>query len=241
MEQKISVIMPVYNIMGIKDQAVQAIDSIMRQTIVDDLELVIVDDGSTDGTFEWLARNLNYPHSIKLRGYKKNKGIAPALNECLRHASHELVARHDIDDYSALDRFEIQRNFMNENPDVALCGTGMYVVDTKNRMLQAIRKPTRYNELRNIIKHGCPFAHGSVIFRKSILWDKEGGYDESDDYKYAEDYELWVRMVSKYKCDNIQELLYFHRDHPNKVSIKHGKQQSQATDRIIAKARKLIP
>ena len=129
-KDKISVIMPVYNVNG--EWLREAIDSILSQTYTN-FELIIIDDGSTNDTPDILAEYVQKDSRIKIvKG--EHKGISNALNKGLDVADGEFIARMDGDDISLPERFEKQINYLRQNPDVGIVGTNL-VIFPKERFL----------------------------------------------------------------------------------------------------------
>lgn len=235
----ISVLMPVWNgcSRGKEEFLTKSIESILLQTF-QDWELVIVDDGSTDNTPKVLKRYEDQDFRVRIIRNKTNQKIVRALNRGLQECRAPLVARQDADDYSTITRLEIQKEFLDARPDTALCGTGMYVINEEGKLVMEIRHPCNFDVIKRHLKtSGCPFVHGSVMFRKDIVAEL-GGYSPDPQFEYAEDYELWVRMVAAgHKAENIPDRsLYFHRNHKTKSSVEHRGQQELATRLVMSKA-----
>ena len=241
MSAEISVLMPVYN--GCRNGSDsflrQAIESILNQTF-ENFEFVIVNDGSTDGTSHVLNDYANRDYRIKVINNSSNMKIMKSLNIGLDNCTASYVARQDADDISTVTRLEVQKKFMDDRPETALCGTGMYVIDEENHLVMEIQHPCNYQVLKNSLKSGCFFVHGSVMFRKDAIL-AAGGYSTDQQYLHAEDYELWVRLASKHVIENIpNRTLYFHRDHKSKIGNVFKKEQEIATRRIMDLARRVL-
>jgi len=241
MNPEISVLMPVYN--GCRNNSdsflKQAIESILDQTF-ENFEFVIVNDGSTDGTIHVLNQYAARDKRIKIINNSSNLKIMKSLNIGLQNCSAPLVARQDADDISTTTRLEIEKKFLDDRPETVLCGTGMYVIDEGNHLIMEIQHPCNYQVLRNSLKNGCFFVHGSVMFRKDPII-AAGGYSTDQQYLHAEDYELWVRLAAKYSVENIpNRTLYFHRDHKSKIGNVFKREQEIATQKIIELARKML-
>jgi glycosyltransferase involved in cell wall biosynthesis len=114
---KISVVMPVYN--G-KEYLALAVESILRQTFAD-FEFIIINDGSTDNSAD-IAASYEDPR-IKLLHNDKNLGLIPSFNRGLENSRGEYIARMDADDIAFPDRFKKQVAFLDDHPDIALCGS----------------------------------------------------------------------------------------------------------------------
>jgi glycosyltransferase involved in cell wall biosynthesis len=221
-QPKVAVVMPVFN--G-ETYLRAAIESILGQSF-EDFELVVVDDGSTDGSPSIIK---SYKDS-RLRNYRQsNTGLALALNKGINLSRGAYIARMDADDISARTRLEVQYRFLQDHPAVGLAGTWIWVIDQNGKRLAEKKEPTTPEEIRReMMTYNC-FNHGSVMFRKSVF-EQAGGYSNVyPESQPVEDYALWLRIL-KY-CDgaNIPEYLYFWRQHTGSVSsLEKKKQQEQS-------------
>ena len=189
----------------------EAIDSILNQTF-EDFELVIIDDGSTDGTLTIVQ---SYDDARLRIVRQDNVGLTKSLNRGIALAQGQYIARIDHDDLSLPERFERQVKFLDAHPDVGLLGTACRVIDELRGREWEAQVATSDQALRHaLIKHN-PFFHSSVMMRKSVL-QKVGGYDET--FPYIQDYELWIRIASCAKLANLAEVLTIHRFHRDSVS-----------------------
>ena len=125
---KVSIIMGVYNCKNL-DLLKNSIDSIINQTFKD-WEFIICNDGSTDATLDNLNKLKALDQRIKIITYEENKGLAYALNECIKYADGEYIARQDDDDVSYSERIEKQVKFLENNPQYAVVGTNADVYDS---------------------------------------------------------------------------------------------------------------
>jgi glycosyltransferase involved in cell wall biosynthesis len=202
----ITVVMSVYN--G-EATIVSAIDSICRQTY-SDWDLVIIDDGSTDGTADLLEAVVSCDPRIRLIRNSKNLGLAAALNIGWRQAKGELIARMDADDISLPNRFEKQVAFLANHPEVDVLGTAQESVDANGEVLGYGYRPELHEELASKMYRINPMIHPSVVMRRSFLEALEG-YDESKWLLRAEDADLWLRGYKKFRFHNLQEPLLQYR------------------------------
>ena len=128
----VSIVLPVYN--GERYLAA-SLDSVLAQTY-QNWELVIINDGSTDGTENLI---LNYPDKrIKYLPNDSNKGIIFSLNRGLQESKGVYIARLDADDIALPNRFEKQVEFLSENTDYALCGSYFQTIDSNGRLLKNV-------------------------------------------------------------------------------------------------------
>ncbi len=190
-------------LMGVRDGAAwlsRAIASVLGQTLTD-LELVVVDDGSTDGTAALLSA-VRDPRLVAER--QDRAGLTVALNRALGRARAPLIARLDADDVALPTRLERQRAFLQGHPEVGLLGTAARVVDGSGRDREIIQPPEDDRAIRRALIRRNPFVHSSVMARRALVsW--VGGYDVS--FPVAQDYDLWLRLSSLTRMANLAEPL----------------------------------
>lgn len=206
MKPKISVIMGIYNC---ADTLSESIDSILAQTY-DHWELIMCDDASTDRTYE-LAKSYadKYPDKMKVVRNETNMRLAGTLNHCLKHVTGKYVARMDGDDISVPDRFEKQLEFLENNPQWQVVGTGMLSFDEKG--VRGVRLAEPQPEPHNIVKRN-PFCHATIMMRSNAYKALEG-YRVNRQTRRMEDLDLWIRFFEKgYRGYNLQEPLYMVRE-----------------------------
>lgn len=204
---KISVIMPAYNA---EKYIGEAIDSILNQTY-GDFEFIIIDDGSKDKTAEIVC---SYNDSrIKFVQNEHNLGVADTLNKGIELAQGEYIARMDSDDISMPERFEKQIEFLTDNPDIAVLGTGIRCFGAQNT--ERIFSPSSEQLKVDLLFSSC-FAHPTVMMRSSVIEENNYRYDSA--YSKMEDYDLWCRISEKYKLGALLDILLKYRIHPNQVT-----------------------
>lgn len=210
---KISVIMPIYN--GEK-YLNEAILSVLGQTYAD-FELIAIDDGSNDTSLEILKNFQKKDQRIKLIS-RENQGLVKSLNEGIKIANGEYIARMDADDVSMSERFEKQMAFLENNKDIVLCGTWAKKMDANEGEIGEYSTPITDKEIKKNILFHNPFIHPTVMIRKSVF-AKVGLYNEY--FKHIEDYELWTRIVPRFKTGNLQEFLLKYRITDDGITIKN--------------------
>jgi glycosyltransferase involved in cell wall biosynthesis len=186
----LSVVLPAYNVARFLPRA---LESVLAQTYRD-FELIVVDDGSTDGTLE-IARAFAR-RDPRVRAVSQPHGrIAQALNHGIALARHEWIARMDGDDLMEPGRFERQLTFLAANPDLAATSSLAYYIDEEDRVLGRSRSPltsrrtvARYHRQNRIVA----LNHASAIVRKDAVI-AVGGY--RSEFIPAEDCDLWGRML----------------------------------------------
>lgn len=202
-----SVLMSVY----LKEQPLflrQSLNSIFKQTFEPN-EVILVEDGPlSNGLYAILDEFQSlYPQIIRVK-LSQNGGLGNALNEGLRHCSHELVIRMDTDDICFPDRFEKQIEFMTKHPEVDISSAWLEEFEGDVTNVKTIKKvPASHSEIKTYIKTRNPLNHPAVIFRKSAV-ERAGGYKH---FPLFEDWYLWARMMQcGARFANIQEcLLHF--------------------------------
>jgi glycosyltransferase involved in cell wall biosynthesis len=184
-----------------------AIESILAQTFTN-FEFLIVDDGSTDRSREII---LGYADSrIRLLTLPQNLGLSTALNTGLRAATAELIARQDADDVSEPGRLARQVAVMRARPDLALLGSQALAIDEEGRPVGAVWRCLEPASIGWFGLFDNPFAHTSVVFRKTVAWDELGGFDATFD-PFSQDYALWCRIMRRHGVANMPDRLVRYR------------------------------
>ncbi len=219
-QPQVSVVIPVWN--G-ERYLKQAIESILAQDFTD-LELVIVDDGSTDGSAEIAAGFARDPRlRILTQG---NAGVVAARNTGLRAARAELVAFLDSDDIAQPDRLSKQVAYLLAHPEVAVVGSHITYFDDNHGQLRTQEFPTGSMHVAKALEAGNPLAQPAVMLHKSMAM-AVGGY--RDAFKFgAEDYDLWLRLGEKHPLDNLPEALTRYRIHPESLTHRRRHEQTFA-------------
>lgn len=187
---RISVCLPVYNA---ETTIAEAVRSVLSQTFTD-LELLIVDDGATDHTFDSDNDGLWKDERIILIRDGKHLGLATRLNQMISLAHGEYIARMDADDIMIPTRLEKQVAFMQENPEVDVVSCAAIIID-EHREKVGVR-----NE---------KLMHPTVMGRTE--WFRQNPYNEA--YSGVEDYELWLRVKDHANIAHISEPLMYYREH----------------------------
>ena len=221
MPPKVTVLMPVYN--GerfLRD----AIESMLRQTF-DDFELLIVNDGSTDGSRDLIRSYAD--QRIRLVEHEKNRGIVASLNTGIECACGEYLARMDADDVSLPHRLDAQVAFMEVHPEVGVCGGWMRTIDAHEALWQAAEW---HEQIKIALLFTSAIFHPVAMMRMRLL--TRNRYDE--DFLHVEDYRLWLTLVEQTQLHNLQDVLLLHRIHHGNIGAKYAELQKVNADRCRA-------
>lgn len=229
---RVSVLMPVYN--GERCLR-EAVESILNQTFTD-FEFVIVDDGSTDNTWQILQGYAANEPRIALVRNETNVGLARSLNKGLELARGEYIARMDADDVSLPERLATQVAFLDEHPEVGVVGCAAYVIDAEGSPTSIMRQPTMHGLILWSLCFSTPFIHPTVLLRKAVI-ERVGWYD--DVLSANQDRDLWQRLSSVTRFANLSDAFLSYRIHPGSVSHIHSdiqvRNSAKAGQRMMAK------
>lgn len=202
-----------------------AIHSIQRQSL-NDLEILILDDGSKDSTPEVLKNISLLDSRVRWVRRDESRGLADALNTLISMSRGRWLARMDDDDISHPRRLEIQIKWMRDR-ELDVCGTWY----RRRSMLgnSIARPPVDDATIRAELFFQPPLLHPSVMFHRKVI-ERYGVY--STEYSHAEDYELWVRLAPRVKFGNVPEVLLDYTLSPKQVSRRHNRTQALTARRI---------
>lgn len=217
---KVSVLMPTYNV---EKYIAEAIESILNQTFTD-FELIILDDGSTDGSAD-IAKSFT-DNRIVYHHNDVNLGLANNLNIGLRMARGKYIARMDGDDISLPERFQTQIDFLEAHPDIDLCSCGLQMFGTEDTVWVRESNP---EAVKITMMFYSPVLHATSVWCRESF-EKHNLYYDQNAFP-AEDYELWSRAVFHCKLVNIPQVLYRYRI--------HGIQVTKTDDRRDEKCRQI--
>lgn len=216
---KVALVMAVYN--G-EEYLQDTIDSILAQTY-QPLEIIFVNDGSTDSTREILDSIDD--DRVKTIHLEVNQGVANGLNVGISASEAEWIAIHDADDISFPERITEQVAYIKANPHVVAVGSFIKCIagnhlsdgqiaymkknqDYKNSILS-------WEQIKEELFKGCPITHGSLVMSKEAF-NKAGRYDPC--YRIASDYEFFTRLAAVGPVEIVPKVLYQYRISPNSLS-----------------------
>jgi glycosyltransferase involved in cell wall biosynthesis len=193
---KCSVLLPVYNAGSpLRD----AIESILAQD-ERDFEFLIIEDCSTDESSEVVRSYAQKDSRIRLFFHRQNAGLAATLNEGLREARSDFVARMDQDDVALPDRLSTQLKFLRTRPKVAVAGSFVFHMGRTPEWDRLVRLPVEHTKIVETLNTQNCMYHPSVMLRRGAIVDV-GGYRA--EFRNSEDYDLWLRVSRRHELANI--------------------------------------
>lgn len=184
-----------------------AIKSTLNQTYTN-LEVILLDDGSTDSSLKIAQEFEKHDKRISVISDGENVGLPKRLNQLSRFAKGTYYARMDADDIMFSNRIKVQVEYLLNNSEVDLLGTGLIAIDNTNNII-GLRQGGRLSRvtLKTTLK-GSWAAHPSISGKTE--WFKNNSYDET--LRRSQDFELWIRTVEKSSFVRIEEPLLFYRE-----------------------------
>ena len=232
MSARVTVLLCVYN--GERYLA-EAIDSVRAQTF-SDYELLVIDDGSTDGTpalLEAICRD-----EPRLRVVRQdNAGLTVSLNRGLALARGDVIARQDADDVSLPHRLAGQVAWLEAHPETLVVGCRYGRTDAQGRVFGAGAVPVTDLGIRLALLDHNAIPHSGATFRRRPVLDA-GGYDET--LRTAQDYDLWCRLALTGGLRNLRRVALHRREHGGRVGATQQADQLANRDAIAARYRAAI-
>jgi len=203
----VSVIVPVYNREGYIAQALQ---SILSQSF-SDVEIIVVDDGSTDSTVEAVR---SFGEGIRLFR-QENRGPGAARNRGIREAKGDFIAFLDSDDLWDSEKLEKQVRILKKRPEVGLVYTDLQEIDQNGLFLQKVACSDRTGPIVTEFLGGHTPRPSATMVRRKLL-EEIGGFDE--ELRYLEEVFLWILLIERTEFACIPEPLTFYRHHPRNMT-----------------------
>jgi len=239
---KVSVLIPSYNH---EKYVKEAIESVLNQTF-QDFELIITDDGSTDGTVDKIKEFDD--ERIQLYVFDENQGACNAMNNCIKHAKGKYIAYISSDDVWETYKLEKQINFIEKNPDIEVVFSKASFIGENSELLDENSSSTEiYNLYKNIFDKknrskeewlrrfffsGNCICHPSILIRKRV-YDDVGLYDER--LASVPDFDMWIRVCLKYEIHIMDEKLIRFRIRDNNENISSPTQENNQRIRFEQK------
>ena len=201
----------------------ETINSILNQTYKN-YELIIINDGGSKDVRHTIK---NYNNS-RLKYYEKPKiGLTACLNYGVDKAKGEYIARQDAGDISLKNRFKTQINFFNNHPEISLIGSWVSELTEEGDHLGDIEFSKSYENIKENIPFQNAFCHGTIMALTTLFRDFNGYRDV---FLKAQDYDLWLRIIEKYKVVNIGKVLYKRIVSRESITIRTKKIQMEYAD-----------
>lgn len=223
---RISVILPVYNAAA---PVHAAVESLLHQDATD-FDLIVVDDGSTDGTSQIVDRLRRRTDTGLITViHTAHRGLVPALTTACEAAHGDYIARMDADDTCDPTRLRLQAEFLDSHPRIGVVGTaaGMPATGSNEgyrRYTEWVNGLTHWRQIRRAQFIESPLIHPTVMFRREVM-ERCGGYREGP---FPEDYELWLRWFSQgVQAAALPQRLLTWNDPPDRVSRTPAAVQSR--------------
>jgi glycosyltransferase involved in cell wall biosynthesis len=229
----ISVLLCVYND---KQYVQKSVMSIISQTY-ENWELIIIDDGSQDGTYD-LLKQIKDP---RIKIYRQtNQGLTISLNIAARYAKGEFLARQDADDISMPNRFTRQMNLFKANPDMIVVGSDSEFIDEDGIVISDRQYArTKKQVISSLARLSAPFSHGSLMIKKTAF-DQINGYDEA--YPVSQDFDLILRMSQlDGEMASVPDVLYQWRIRSESISVQKWQLQLKQTLKFRKKIKQMYP
>ncbi len=222
--QLVTIIMTLYDR---EEYYKEAIESILNQTYIN-IELIIILEYSK--IQDKLEKELKKQKDNRIKIIKNTKklGFAESLNVGIRYSKGKYIARMDDDDSCEQNRIEKQVEYFEKNSQIGIVGTFMQFFGESNLVCKL---PIHYEDLKVTCLYKTPLFHPTVMFNTKIV------KKEDIDYKsgvFAEDYDLWSKLISKYKIANIPEILYHYRLNGQNTSKSNEKEMNMSHLKIMS-------
>ena len=225
--QVISIIMPVYNTVSFLPAALQSIKS---QTYRN-WELIVIDDHSTDGSWEVIQRFAKKDARIKAIRNRSNRGVSYTANKAIKLAQSNFIARMDSDDIAAKNRLAVQLDFLIKHPEVIAVGGQCDVINEHGQVIGHKRFPTQPSHVSKMLFSFASIQQPTMMVNTTVLPKSFHWYE--DGMATAEEHELLFRLLQHGQLANLPDKLLSYRMHSKNISSRHPKKDFWQ----IAKAR----
>jgi glycosyltransferase involved in cell wall biosynthesis len=225
----VSVVIGAYNAAG---SLSATLDSVLAQSVTE-LECIVVDDASQDGTSDCVRTVAARDPRVRLVSLESNGGLTRALVRGVEEARGIWLARIDAGDTWHPEKLRRQFAFLDQHSDVGLVGCRSEDANIQTGVVLRKEKPECHDKIMDSIWHGCPFIHSTVLARLDLVRDC-GNYDPS--FRYAQDYDLYFRLLQMTRGHNLPEVLCQRTTHGvSALSYAHWKEQLGCSLRIRLK------
>lgn len=235
MNPLVSVIIPSFNRVDYIDQSIRCV---LDQTYPN-IELIVVDDGSCDGTFDKIK---SYGSKLKLLTHQghMNKGQSASINMGLKYAKGKYIAVLDSDDYWELNKLDIQVSYLEQHPDIGLVYSNGYGVDADGNVLYRCH-PSDHREKNepDMVLMDCYIALPVNSLVRMSVYDEVGGFAEI--YRAGQDHDMLIRISEVAKLAYLPEFLWYYRRHGDSISSTQQELRWKTGFKILESAIKRYP
>ena len=226
---RVSVLMAVFNTATYLNEALRSVSS----QSFEDFELLVIDDGSTDGSTQVLNAYAAIEPRMKLT-VRANLGLIATRNELLASATGELIAWMDSDDVSMPDRLALQVQSFDDDPELTCLGSAAQCIDPEGHALNVERFPLTHLEILDAQQKGGAMRFPSTMMRRATAV-RIGHFREP--FKIGEDFDFLLRLSEVGKMANLARPLYLYRQHLSSVCATLAPAWDAYRDRILELAR----
>ncbi len=191
----------------------QAVNSVLQQSL-QDFEIIIIDDGSTDNSPEIIRTLAEHPKIKTI--FQKNKGLNVTNNIALRVARGKYIMRLDADDFLDKNALLVMSNMLEKDPELGLVFPNYYLTDADGRV-DSVHQRHDFSEVSLMDQA----AHGACTMIRTKFLKELGGYSEN--YQCQDGYELWVKFTAKYQVANVPTPLFYYRQHGSNLTKNEGR------------------
>ena len=217
---KVSIIVPMYNAASFLKET---LDSILNQTFTN-FELILIDDCSKDNTLE-IANSFSDPRIYIVKN-EKNLGAGGTRNKGIKLAQSTYIAFCDAEDIMFPNRLEEQYNFMEQHPDIDICGSFVKLINEQGDITGKFTFPVKHDKIAVEMFLRCAFQQSTAFIRRQSF--KQSGLEYKENH-YAEDYDLWANAIKRLKFHVIPHFLMYYKISDSQISsISFDKQQRDA-------------
>lgn len=215
-EPLVSVVIPAFN----RHEYIQhTVDSVLTQSYKN-IQLIVVDDGSTDGTFELLQQYGKRLHLLT-HPNRENRGQSAAINLGITQADGKYLAILDSDDYWAPNKLKVLVDFLEERDEIGLVYSNGYGVSASGEILYEFlpKNHQETNDPNRVLLDCYTLLPNNSVVRKSVI-DKAGAFEEG--FRAAQDHDMLIRLAEITKFAYIPEFLFYYRRHANSISSRNA-------------------
>ncbi|MCH8505578.1 MAG: glycosyltransferase, partial [Ectothiorhodospiraceae bacterium] len=218
----------------------RTVDSVLSQNN-SNVELIIVDDGSTDGTLE-ILEGLAADKKLYLLRHPngENRGQSASINLALEHATGKYISILDSDDMFAPNKLEVMVDYLERHPDIGLVYSNGYAVDEHDNILYEMHAPDHqeHNDPNRLLLDCYFLLPQNALVRKSVF-DQAGRFEES--FRSAQDHDMLLRIAEITKMAYIPDHLFYYRRHGDSISAKRQDVRWKTGFEILRRAAERYP